>query len=188
MVTVCEVLYVPAPGLKVGVAVPLLPEDELLPPHPTIAKTPASAIATTVERPLTIFSRTRTDPPENYGLRPGGSQTAHDSVRADGSTRCSEEDIQANIPYVNVDLERHFEIGKMNYFRAIFRGIIWKRDGDRHSRASARKRSTPHIVGTIRFYMMRGRSRLHPGKFLDRLEGMAIVGDAKRPWSIRRLS
>ena len=69
MVTVCEVVYVPAPGLKVGVAV-TVPEEDVLPPHPAKTRTHESVIARTAGRRKIHFSRMRTVPPELFSSKP----------------------------------------------------------------------------------------------------------------------
>jgi hypothetical protein len=60
MVTVFEVLYVPPPGLKVGVAV-IFPDDEPLVPHPA-ASIASRAPAQTADHTLTLFNIPRQQP------------------------------------------------------------------------------------------------------------------------------
>jgi hypothetical protein len=50
IVTVCELLYVPAPGLKVGVAAALLDAGDEPLPHPAIVRVANTAKPTTASR------------------------------------------------------------------------------------------------------------------------------------------
>jgi hypothetical protein len=63
MVTGCEEVYFPAPGLKVGVAVVLLPVVEEPPPHPAMTKTIASPKNRNADNDLTLADIRSTLPP-----------------------------------------------------------------------------------------------------------------------------